>query len=315
MEDMDEYVQDVLDLIEYANGPVTSVWGKKRAEAGHPKPFNLKYVGIGNEDLISDVFEERYRMIVKAVQKKYPEIIIIGTVGPFFEGTDYNEGWAIADDLKLPIVDEHYYQSPGWFINNQNFYDSYDRSKSKVYLGEYASRGNKFYNALAEALYLTAIERNGDVVTMASYAPLLAREKHTQWNPDLIYFTGNEVKPTVNYFVQKLYGQNPGDIYLQRKIKLSDANNEVHKRIGVSVVQDNASGDLIVKLVNMLPVAVIPSIDVSNLTTTENAGYTTFSGSPESTTARPISQTITVKEAFSKELPAYSFTVIRIKTK
>ncbi|OCB75844.1 alpha-L-arabinofuranosidase [Flavobacterium piscis] len=315
MEDMDEYVQDVLDLIEYANGPVTSVWGKKRAEAGHPKPFNLKYVGIGNEDLISDVFEERYRMIVKAVQKKYPEIIIIGTVGPFFEGTDYNEGWAIADDLKLPIVDEHYYQSPGWFINNQNFYDSYDRSKSKVYLGEYASRGNKFYNALAEALYLTAIERNGDVVTMASYAPLLAREKHTQWNPDLIYFTGNEVKPTVNYFVQKLYGQNPGDIYLQRKIKLSDANNEVHKRIGVSVVQDNASGDLIVKLVNMLPVAVIPSIDVSNLTTTENAGYTTFSGSPESTTARPISQTITVKAAFSKELPAYSFTVIRIKTK
>jgi len=315
MEDMDEYVQDVLDLIEYANGPVTSVWGKKRAEAGHPKPFNLKYVGIGNEDLISDVFEERYRMIVKAVQKKYPEIIIIGTVGPFFEGTDYKEGWAIADDLKLPIVDEHYYQSPGWFINNQNFYDSYDRSKSKVYLGEYASRGNKFYNALAEALYLTAIERNGDVVTMASYAPLLAREKHTQWNPDLIYFTGNEVKPTVNYFVQKLYGQNPGDIYLQRKIKLSDANNEVHKRIGVSVVQDNASGDLIVKLVNMLPVAVIPSIDVSNLTTTENAGYTIFSGNPESTTARPISQTITVKEAFSKELPAYSFTVIRIKTK
>jgi alpha-L-arabinofuranosidase len=315
MEDMDEYVQDVLDLIEYANGPVTSVWGKKRAEAGHPKPFNLKYVGIGNEDLISNVFEERYRMIVKAVQKKYPEIIIIGTVGPFFEGTDYNEGWAIADDLKLPIVDEHYYQSPGWFINNQNFYDSYDRSKSKVYLGEYASRGNKFYNALAEALYLTAIERNGDVVTMASYAPLLAREKHTQWNPDLIYFTGNEVKPTVNYFVQKLYGQNPGDIYLQRKIKLSDANNEVHKRIGVSAVQDNASGDLIVKLVNMLPVAVIPSIDVSNLTTTENASYTTFSGSPESTTARPISQTITVKAAFSKELPAYSFTVIRIKTK
>ncbi|MCD0466045.1 alpha-L-arabinofuranosidase C-terminal domain-containing protein [Flavobacterium sp. ENC] len=315
MEDMDEYVQDVLDLIEYANGPVTSVWGKKRAEAGHPKPFNLKYVGIGNEDLISDVFEERYRMIVKAVQKKYPEIIIIGTVGPFFEGTDYNEGWAIANDLKLPVVDEHYYQSPGWFINNQDFYDRYDRSESKVYLGEYASRGNKFYNALAEALYLTAIERNGDVVTMASYAPLLAREKHTQWNPDLIYFTGNEVKPTVNYFVQKLYGQNPGDIYLQRKIKLSDTTNEVHKRIGVSVVQDNASGDLIVKLVNMLPVAVIPSIDVSNVTTTEKANYTTFSGSPESTTVRPISQTITVTEAFSKELPPYSFTVIRIKTK
>ncbi|KAF2511357.1 alpha-L-arabinofuranosidase [Flavobacterium zhairuonense] len=314
MEDMDEYVQDVLDLIEYANGSVNTVWGKKRAEAGHPKPFNLKYIGIGNEDLISDVFEERYRMIVKAVQQKYPEIIVIGTVGPFFEGTDYNEGWKIANDLKLPIVDEHYYQTPGWFINNQDFYDSYDRSKSKVYLGEYASRGNKFYNALAEALYLTGVERNGDVVTMASYAPLLAREKHTQWNPDLIYFTGSEIKPTVNYFVQKLYGQNPGDIYIERSIETSE-NDEVNKRIGVSVVKDQASGDLIIKLVNVLPVAVTPSIELSNLTLTENVDYTILSGTPENTTARPVTQKIGVKEAFSKELPPYSFVVIRAKTK
>ncbi|MCI9845617.1 alpha-L-arabinofuranosidase C-terminal domain-containing protein [Flavobacterium pectinovorum] len=313
MQEMDEYVQDVLDLIEYANGSATSAWGKKRAEAGHPKPFNLKYIGIGNEDLISDVFEERYRMIVKAVQKKYPEIIVIGTVGPFNEGTDYNEGWRIANDLKLPIVDEHYYQSPGWFINNQHFYDSYDRSKSKVYLGEYASRGNKFYNALSEALYLTGVERNGDVVAMASYAPLLAREKHTQWNPDLIYFTGSEVKPTVNYFVQKLYGQNPGDVYLQSTVKLSDANNEVSKRIGVSAVQDNASEDLIIKLVNLLPVAVTPSIDLVNFSTAENTAYILMSGNPEKTTARPVTQKLSAKEAFSKELPPYSFAVIRVK--
>lgn len=315
MEEMDEYVQDVLDLIEYANGSVNTVWGKKRAEAGHPKPFNLKYVGIGNEDLISDVFEERYRMIVKAVQQKYPEIIVIGTVGPFFEGTDYNEGWRIADDLKLPIVDEHYYQSPGWFINNQNFYDSYDRSKSKVYLGEYASRGNKFYNALAEALYLTGVERNGDVVTMASYAPLLAREKHTQWNPDLIYFNGDEVKPTVNYFVQKLYGQNPGNQYIENVLKLSDANDEVHKRVAISVVKDEASGDLILKLVNALPVSVEPAIDLADLSTTENVTYTILSGNPELTTARPATQKLSVTEAFSKELPPYSFVVMRIKTK
>ncbi|WP_331137623.1 alpha-L-arabinofuranosidase C-terminal domain-containing protein [Flavobacterium sp.] len=315
MEEMDEYVQDVLDLIEYANGSVNTVWGKKRAEAGHPKPFNLKYVGIGNEDLISDVFEERYRMIVKAVQQKYPEIIVIGTVGPFFEGTDYNEGWRIADDLKLPIVDEHYYQSPGWFINNQNFYDSYDRSKSKVYLGEYASRGNKFYNALAEALYLTGVERNGDVVTMASYAPLLAREKHTQWNPDLIYFNGDEVKPTVNYFVQKLYGQNPGNQYIESVLKLSDANDEVHKRVAISVVKDEASGDLILKLVNALPVSVEPKIDLADLSTTENVTYTILSGNPELTTARPATQKLSVTEAFSKELPPYSFVVMRIKTK
>ncbi|MEO8534154.1 MAG: alpha-L-arabinofuranosidase C-terminal domain-containing protein [Flavobacterium sp.] len=315
MEDMNQYVQDVLDLIEYANGSTATQWGKKRAEAGHPKPFNLKYIGIGNEDLIGDVFEERYRLIVKAVQQKYPEIIVIGTVGPFFEGTDYKEGWAIADDLKLPMVDEHYYQSPGWFINNQDFYDSYDRSKSKVYLGEYASWGNKFYNALAEALYLTAIERNGDVVSMASYAPLLAREEHVQWNPDLIYFNGNQVKPTVNYFVQKLYGQNPGDFYIESSVKLSDTNNEVSKRIGVSVVQDKASGDLIVKIVNMLPIAVMPSIAVKNLNVTGSAVYTLFTGNPENTTARPVEQKMNEKEAFSKELPPYSFAVIRLKTK
>jgi alpha-L-arabinofuranosidase len=315
MEEMDEYVQDVLDLIEYANGSVNTVWGKKRAEAGHPKPFNLKYVGIGNEDLISDVFEERYRMIVKAVQQKYPDIIVIGTVGPFFEGTDYNEGWRIADDLKLPIVDEHYYQSPGWFINNQNFYDSYDRSKSKVYLGEYASRGNKFYNALAEALYLTGVERNGDVVTMASYAPLLAREKHTQWNPDLIYFNGDEVKPTVNYFVQKLYGQNPGNHYIESVLKLSDPNDEVQKRVAISVVKDEASGDLILKLVNALPVSVESKIDFTDLSTTANVTYTVLSGNPELTTARPVTQKLSVAEAFSKELPPYTFVVMRIKTK
>lgn len=315
MEDMDEYVQDVLDLIEYANGSVNTVWGKKRAEAGHPKPFNLKYIGIGNEDLISDVFEERYKMIVKAVQQKYPEIIVIGTVGPFFEGTDYNEGWRIADELKLPIVDEHYYQSPGWFINNQNFYDSYDLRKSKVYLGEYASWGNKFYNALAEALYLTGVERNGDVVTMASYAPLLAREKHTQWNPDLIYFTGDEVKPTVNYFVQQLYGQNPGNRYVESTLKLSDNNDEVRKRVSVSIVSDETSGDLIIKLVNVLPVSVAPAISFDNFAPAKSVTYTVLSGNPELTTARPVTQQLSVAAAFSKELPPYTFVVMRIKTK
>lgn len=315
MEHMDEYVQDVLDLIEYANGSVNTTWGKKRAEAGHPKPFNLKYIGIGNEDLITDVFEERYTLIVNAVRKKYPEITVIGTVGPFFEGTDYKEGWDIADKLKLPMVDEHYYESPGWFINNQDFYDSYDRSRSKVYLGEYASRGNAFYNALSEALYLTSLERNGDVVSMTSYAPLLARDKHTQWNPDLIYFTGNEVKPTVNYFVQQLYGENPGDIYLQSTITLQDNNNEVSKRIGASVVQDSATGDVIIKLVNLLPVAVTPSLDLTGITTKDTAAYTVFTDKPDSKTARPVAVKIPAKEALAKELPPYSFTVIRLKTR
>ncbi|MES2484394.1 MAG: alpha-L-arabinofuranosidase C-terminal domain-containing protein [Bacteroidota bacterium] len=314
MEHMDEYVQDVLDLIEYANGSVTTTWGKKRAEAGHPKPFNLKYIGIGNEDLITDVFEERYTMIVKAVQKKYPEIKIIGTVGPFFEGADYREGWAIADKLNLPLVDEHYYEQPGWFINNQNFYDSYDRSKSKVYLGEYASWGNTMYNALAEALYLTGLERNGDVVSMASYAPLLARENHTQWNPDLIYFNGSEVKLTVNYYVQQLYGNNPGDAYVQSFVKLSD-NSEANRRFGVSAVTDAATGDLILKLVNILPVAITPSIELQDVSPKGMATYTVFTEKAESKTGKPVTTSLSVQQALTKELPPYSFTVIRFKTK
>jgi alpha-L-arabinofuranosidase len=314
MHHMDEYVQDVLDLIEYANGSVTTTWGKKRADAGHPKPFNLKYIGIGNEDLITDVFEERYTMIVKAVREKYPNITIIGTVGPFFEGADYREGWAIADKLNIPMVDEHYYEQPGWFIHNQNFYDSYDRSKSKVYLGEYASWGSTMYNALAEALYLTGLERNGDVVSMASYAPLLAREKHTQWNPDLIYFNGSEVKPTVNYYVQQLYGSNPGDAYLQSFVTLSD-NSEANKRFGVSAVTDATTGDLIIKLANVLPVAVTPALELQNIAPKGAVTYTVFTEKADSKTGKPVVSTLSAKEALTKELPAYSFTVIRFKTK
>ena len=195
-----------------------------RAEAGHPAPFNLKYIGIGNEDLITDVFEERFTMIYEAIRKHHPEITVVGTVGPFWEGTDYEEGWDLATRLQVPIVDEHYYNPPGWFINNQDFYDRYDRSKSKVYLGEYAAhlpgRPNNIETALAEALYLTSVERNGDVVTMTSYAPLLAKEGHTQWNPDLIYFNNREVHLTVGYYVQQLYGQTAGAARPPARIRL-----------------------------------------------------------------------------------------------
>jgi alpha-L-arabinofuranosidase len=315
MEHMDEYVQDVLDLIEYANGGTNTKWGKMRAEAGHPKPFNLKYIGIGNEDLITDVFEERYTMIVKAVQQKYPDVKIIGTVGPFFEGADYEEGWDIAAKLNLPLVDEHYYESPGWFINNQSFYDAYDRTKSKVYLGEYASWGNTLYNALAEAIYLTAIERNGDVVSMASYAPMLAREGHTQWNPDLIYFNGTEVKPTVNYYVQKLYGENPGDVYLPGTITLTEANTEAAKRVGISATTDLATGDVIIKLVNLLPVAVTPSIAIDGIPVKGTATYSVLAGKPDGKTVKPVVTQLSAQDALKKELLPYSFTVIRFKTK
>ncbi len=229
MKDMPAYVQDVLDLVEYANGPETSTWGAKRAAAGHPKPFNLKYLGIGNEDLQSEGFRERFEMIMKAVQAKYPDIIVVGTVGPFSSGEDFDLGWKFANKLNIPMVDEHYYNAPDWFLANLNRYDSYDRSRSKVYLGEYASKGNTLYNALAEAAYMTALERNGDVVRLASYAPLLGKDRHTQWNPNLIYFTNDVVVPTVNYYVQKLFGQNAGQTYLPTEVTYTAAERTANK--------------------------------------------------------------------------------------
>ncbi len=313
--DMDNYVQDVLDLIEWANGDAKTKWGKLRAEAGHPKPFNLKYIGIGNEDLINAVFEERFTMIYKAVKEKHPEITVIGTVGPTFEGTDYVEGWKIATKLGVPMVDEHYYQSPGWFINNQDFYDKYDRSKPKVYLGEYASWGSTVYNALAEALYLISLEHNGDMVSMASYAPMLAKEGHTQWNPDLIYFNNTEVKPTVNYFVQQLYGQNSGDTYLKSEMKLSDKTESVGKRIAVSTVRDSKTGDLIVKLVNMLPVVVNTNVRLDGMSDfRSSATRTVLFVNPTDKKSQPVTDQIVVSGEFPCTLPAYSFTVIRIKS-
>ncbi len=320
MHEMDDYVQSILNLIEWANGDAKTTWGRKRAEAGHPAPFNLKYIGVGNEDLITDVFEERFTMIFNAVKGKYPEITVIGTVGPFYEGTDYTEGWELATRLGVPMVDEHYYVSPGWMIHNQDYYDRYDRSKPKVYLGEYAAhlpdRPSNIETALAEALYLTSLERNGDVVSLTSYAPLLAKEGHTQWRPDLIYFNNTEVKPTVDYYVQQLYGQNSGDEYLPSNINLSVNRDDVKKRIAVSFVRDSKSNDLIVKMVNLLPVTVRVTVDLRDipLSGTE-AVKTVLNGTPNDKNAKPAISTCTVAEDFVSELPPYSFTVIRMKTK
>ena len=319
MAEMGAYIQDILDLVEWANGDVNTAWGKKRAEAGHPQPFNLKYIGIGNEDLISEVFKERFAMIFAAITKKYPEITVIGTVGPNAEGSDYEEGWDFATKLKVPLVDEHYYQNAGWFINNQDYYDRYDRTKSKVYLGEYAAflngRPSNIETALAEALYMTTLERNGDVVSMASYAPMLAKEGHTQWNPNLIYFNNQEVKPTVGYEVQKLYGVNSGDQYVPAKIEVNNTQEAVKKRIAYSIVKDTKSKDLILKVVNLLPVAVNSRIDLAGITIAgTNAVKTVLHGNPADKNARTVVSDFTVSLQFGVDLPAYSFTVIRFKT-
>lgn len=320
MSEMGAYIQDILDLIEWANGDARKTkWGKIRAEADHPKPFNLKYIGIGNEDLITDVFEERFTMIYLAIKEKYPEMIVVGTVGPFNEGTDYVEGWKLADKLGVPMVDEHYYQSPGWFLHNQDFYDKYDRSKkTKVYLGEYAThipgRRANMETALTEALYLTALERNGDVVHMSSYAPLLAKDGRTQWNPDLIYFNNREVRPTTGYYVQKLYGQNAGDHYIPSQINLDNQDSRVKLRVGSSIVRDSKTGDVIVKLVNLLPVSIETDVRLPGMDGIQSsATRTVLAGAPEATPL-PVTDTIEAGTSFKQELPAYSFTVIRLKT-
>jgi alpha-L-arabinofuranosidase len=316
MEKMGAYIQDILDLIEYANGDVRSTWGKKRAEAGHPKPFGLKYIGIGNEDLITDVFEERFTMIYDAVKKRYPEIIVIGTVGPAAQGTDYREGWSIANHLKLKMVDEHYYQTPGWFIYNQDYYDSYDRTKAKVYLGEYAAhlpgRPNNIETALAEGLYLTALERNGDVVSMASYAPLLAKDGHTQWNPNMIYFNNREVRLTPGYYVQKLFAEHSGDQYITSSLSVDSDSDPVKKRIGLSIVKDSKTNDLIVKMVNLLPQSA--TIDLSKTELTGLRGKKIIlQGRPDEKQTVPTESAFTVSES-SISLPAFSLTVLRLRT-
>ncbi|HEX3023964.1 MAG TPA: alpha-L-arabinofuranosidase C-terminal domain-containing protein [Chitinophagaceae bacterium] len=246
IDEMKGYVQDVLDLIEWANGPATSVWGAKRASAGHPKPFNLEYIGIGNEDKQTDNFRNRFKIIYDAIKKAHPEITVVGTVGPAPEGDDFEQGWKFATQQQVDIVDEHYYMSPQWFIHNQHRYDAYNRSHSKVYVGEYASQGNTLYNALAEAAYMTSLEKNGDIVYMASYAPLLAKKGNTQWNPDLIYFDNVKVYTTVNYYVQQMFATNMGNVYYANMV--SGTNDST---ITASCVTDKKTGDVIVKIVNM----------------------------------------------------------------
>ena len=318
MEEMGAYIQDILDLIEWANGPADSKWGRVRAEAGHPKPFNLKYIGIGNEDLISDVFIERFTMIYQAIQKKHPEITVIGTVGPFSSGSDYDKGWELADELEIPMVDEHYYQPPGWFIHNQDYYDAYDRSKSKVYLGEYAAhlpgRPNNIETALSEALYLTSIERNGDIVEMSSYAPLLAKEGSTQWNPDLIYFDNSTVHLTPGYYVQKLFGNHGGTIYFDHQMQLSNTTGDVKKRVAVSSVLDESSNELILKMVNLLPVAVNAELDLDGFElASQKASVYTLAGHPDDQSATPQHAVIELNASNAIDLKPYSLQVIRIK--
>jgi alpha-L-arabinofuranosidase len=319
MAEMQEYIQEVLDLIEWANGPVTSTWGAKRAAAGHPAPFNLEYVGVGNEDKITPEFEERFSVIYKAVKAKHPEIEVVGTAGPFHSGEDFDKGWKLANDLKVPIVDEHYYTSPEWFISNNLRYDKYPRNAGQVYLGEYASWGNKMRNAISEAAYMTSLERNGDVVRMASYAPLFAKKNFTQWKTDMIFFDNVNICLTPNYYVQKMFSANQGNLYFDNVI----AKDQKDTLLAVSCVQDSKTGDIILKMVNFGSTAKPMKINLGRFKKiVPEAEQTVFSGDGEAENTFenlqkvvPVKTSVKIQKVFEYSAPAMSLTVIRVKTK
>ena len=317
-QEMDKYIQDVLDLIEWANGDKSTTWGRVRAEAGHPEPFGLKYLGIGNEDLISEVFKERFKLIYDAVKAKYPDITVIGTAGPFYEGSDYEYGWQFAKELGVPMVDEHYYCPPGWFIHNRDFYDAYDRRGPKVYLGEYAShapgRPNNMETALTLALYMTELERNADVVSLASYAPLMARRGDTQWTPDMMYFDNKSIRFTTDYYVQRMFGQNAGDTYIPATIASGNAREDVCLRIGQSIVRDKETGDVIIKLANLLPVRVECKLNLGSLVADGTPTVEEhIAGTPSDSRAKPTRMEGTINRTHTVGVEPYSFTVIRAK--
>ncbi|WP_228075614.1 alpha-L-arabinofuranosidase C-terminal domain-containing protein, partial [Cellulosimicrobium cellulans] len=204
------WVDDTVDLIEFANGDVTTEWGAVRAELGHPEPFGLKYVGLGNEEN-TKTFEANFPAFRDAIAAAYPDVQIISNSGPDDTGQRFDELWEFNREQDVDLVDEHYYNDPQWFLENDERYDSYDREGPHVFLGEYASRGNTFANALSEAAFMTGLERNSDVVRLASYAPLLANESYVQWSPDAIWFDNDESWGSVNYYVQQLFSANAGD--------------------------------------------------------------------------------------------------------
>ncbi len=316
MEDMDEWTQDALDLIEWANGPATSKWGKVRADAGHPEPFGLKYLGLGNEEKITPEFEVRFKYIYDKVRAAYPEIVIVGTCGPGSHpgNPDYEEGWKFATSLEVPILDEHYYEPNTYFLNTRQ-YDSYPRDcKTKVYLGEYASKDRKLIDALAEGLYLLHVERNGDVVCMTSYAPLFAKKGTNNWNPDLIYFDNEKPYLTCSYYVQQMFGKSSGDWFYGDCVSF---DREDHL-LGQSVVLDTKSRKLYVKICNASENGAKAALDLSRFSVKSKATLTTLKGQPEQENnfdvqpIAPVTEEVKVSRKMAIDVAPYSMVMFTI---
>jgi alpha-L-arabinofuranosidase len=255
VEDLDPYIQDVLDLIEFANGDTSTKWGALRAEMGHPAPFNLKYVGIGNEQWGPE-YPARLKPFLDVVRKQHPEIKIVGTSGPDSEGEQFDYLWPEMKRLKADLVDEHFYRPESWFLAQGNRYDSYDRKGPKVFAGEYACHGkgkkwNHFNASLMEAAFMTNIERNADIVGMATYAPLFAHVEGWQWRPDMIWFDNLKSVRTCSYYVQQLYSHNKGTNVLPLTMnKKVVSGQDGQDGLFASAVWDKDRNAYIVKAVN-----------------------------------------------------------------
>ncbi len=239
-DELQPWIDDALDLIEFANGSADTKWGKIRAELGHSEPFNLEYLAIGNEE-VGDGFFDRYPYFHKAIKEKYPEIKLIGSSGPFPCGGEFEKGWKCARDNKSEMVDEHYYVSPEWMIANNKRYFEYKKEDPKVFLGEYASWGNTFYNALCEAGYMTSMEMCGNVA-LACYAPLLCNVDYVNWKPDMIWFNGEKAYGTPNYYVQKMFMNNQGTAAIE--------HNVLSEKPSVPVADESITGEIFFKTVD-----------------------------------------------------------------
>ena len=331
MSEMDEWVAEAIDLIEWANGdPATNKWAKMRADAGHPAPFNLKYLGLGNEEKISPEFCERFKYIYERVTKAHPEIVIVGTAGPGShpDNPDFQNGWKLAEETGMPIIDEHYYEPNAYFLSSRQ-YNYYPRDrKTKVYLGEYAAKDKKLIDALAEGLYLLHVEKNGDVVAMTSYAPLFARKTNTNWNPDMIYFDNERPYLTCSYYVQQLFGQSSGNYYYGDCVTIENPDaaprwrglpedQESGNLQDQSVVLNTKTRQLFVKICNAGAEAKKANIDLSRFgikklaTKTVIAGNANDENNYEAQPIVPVKEQIKAQKKFSLDIAPYSFVMLQ----
>ena len=331
VEDLQPYIQDCLDLIEFANGDVNTTWGKKRAEMGHPAPFNLKFLAVGNEQW-DDLYYERLRPFVKAIKAKYPNIKLIGTSGPDSEGEMFDKGWKAMKELKADLVDEHFYRDEHWFLSHGLRYEGYDRKGPKVFAGEYACHGkgkkwNHFETSLYEAAFMTDLERNADVVDMATYAPLFAHVDGWQWRPDLIWYDNTRMFKTVSYYVQQMYACNKGTNVLPLTMNgKAVAGQEGQDGLFASAVVDKQKGEVIVKVANTSDKPQDVTLNLNGLKGSRSASLTTLqcdNMDAENTLdnpnkIRPVETTATCESkknatVLSDKLPAKSFRMYKIK--